>query len=182
MSHPLDEVIGKRRPLGIGVTPEEFRSSLLPKPSTDILSNYSSNPRNAAGDWYEEHVGRLLDPMCSRHSLRKLSKTERRLRGSLVYQTDKVVDVVLEKVGEVKEDRKTLGLELKFLGGSGSLVSPKSFVDAVDFTNRPFHCLYMIDGEGWLLGGKTTSVEYLDHWWEFTCSAHLERTLTKYFG
>ena len=181
MAHPLDRIVGPRRPIGIGVTPDEFRANFLPKPDDSVLRNFGENPRNASGNWYEDHVDRILDPICARLNVRKLSKGERRLSGSLVYQTDKVVDVVLRKVGEAKPDRQTLGLELKFLGGTGSLVSPKSLVDALDFTNRPYHCLYMIDGEGWLEGGRTPSVEFLAHWWEFTCSAFLERTLTKYF-
>jgi hypothetical protein len=181
MTHPLDDVVGRRRPLGIGITSSEFRESLLHKPAKEVLLAYSKNPRNSVGDWYEEHVDSLIDPLCAKLGIRKLPKNDRKLHGSRVYQTDKVVDVVLRRIGEARPDRQTLGLELKFLGGSGSLVSPKSFVDAVDFTNRPYHCLYVIDGEGWLEGGKTSSVDYLAHWWEFTNSANLERTLAAYF-
>lgn len=182
MVHPLDQVVGPRRPIGIGATPDEYRRDFVPKPDDAVLSAYGKNPRNAAGNWYEDYVNTNLDEICARLGIKKLPGTERRLTGSLVYQTDKVVDVVLRKADNAKPDRQTLGLELKFLGGTGSLVSPKSLIDALDFTNRPYHCLYMIDGEGWLEGGKTTSVEYLAHWWEFTCSAHLERTLSTYFG
>lgn len=181
MPHPLDRVVGPRRPIGIGATPGEFRANFVPKPSEEVLSKYGKNPRNAAGNWYEDYVNHRLDEICPRLGLKKLTGNERRITGSLVYRTDKIVDVVLRRVGGPKPDRQTLGLELKFLGGTGSLVSPKSLVDALDFTNRPFHCVYMIDGEGWLEGGRTSSVEYLTHSWEFTCFAFLERTLSEYF-
>jgi hypothetical protein len=182
MAHPLDSVIGARRPLGIGITPSEFRATYVRKPSDDVLAKYSANPRNSVGDWYEDYVDRIVDQCCARLGLVKLPKGQRKLVGSRVYQTDKIVDVVLRRSENAKPDRTTLGLELKFLGGTGSLVAPKSFVDAVDFTSRPFHCLYVIDGEGWLEGGKIQSVDYLVHWWEFTSSAYLERTLRAYFG
>jgi hypothetical protein len=180
-SHPFDRILGPRRPLGIGATPTEFRASHLKKPDDNVLNRYSANPRNASGDWYEDYVDGLLTPLCANLGIRKAAKFDRRIRGSRVYKTDKVVDIVLKRDGGSNPDREVLGLELKFLGGEGSLVSPKSLIDALDFTSRPYHCLYMIDGEGWLVGGKTAYVDYLAHWWEFTCAAYLERTLRRYF-
>jgi hypothetical protein len=163
------------------VTPEEFRSAYIHKPEQSVLSGYSSNPRNSIGLWYEELIGKALTPICDRLGLQKLEKANRRLLDSKVYLTDKVVDVVLRRGSGARAGRETLGLELKFLGGTGSLVAPKSFVDAVDFTNRPYYCLYVIDGEGWLEGGKTSFVDYLARWWEFTCSAYLDRSVSAFF-
>jgi hypothetical protein len=97
---------------------------------------------------------------------------------SSVYKSKKVVDVLLRAAEPHLPDRAALGLELKFLGGQGSLVAPKILVDAIDFTNRQVFCLYVIDGEGWL---KSGALEYLAHWWDFTCAALLERTLRRFF-
>ncbi len=85
---------------------------------------------------------------------------------SSVHLHDKVVDILVNE---------TLGLELKFLKGEGSLVRPKALVDALDFSTRRVHCLYVIDGPGWL-----SNVTYLAHWWEFTCANHLERTISEF--
>lgn len=182
MSHPLGDVVGPRRPLGIGITAAEFRASPILSPSKSELAAYSSNPRNASGDWYEAQVARALGPICKRMSLESLPRDARVIRGSRVYASDKVVDVVLRARNPKSPERAVIGLELKYLAGSGSLVAPKCFVDAVDFTRRPFHCIYLVDGKGWLEGGRTPHVDYLARWWEFSDAAHLERTLLRFFS
>ena len=84
------------------------------------------------------------------------------------------VDILVED-----ENDKQLGLELKFLKGEGSLIKPKSLIDALDFTNRSIYCIYLIDGPGWL---RTNYLEYLNHWWEFTNYNNLEDTLLRFFS
>lgn len=163
----FDNLIGKRRPLGIGITPEVFRKDFLPLPESKELVGYSTNPRNAYGDWYEDLVEMRLKKICGRRNWKFQRSVN--LGPSIVYRTKKVVDILIN--GE-------LGLELKFLKGSGSLVQPKSIVDALDFTNRHVYCLYLVDGPGWL---KSQNVEYLSRWWDFTCLKHLETTVDSYF-
>ncbi len=175
--HPLNSLVGDRRPLGIGISAEEFRRDHLEKPTAGELSRYSSNPRNAAGDWYEDHIRGLLGPLCT--SLGLEMKIHENLGHSEVYLSNKVVDTLLLARRPRSRERDALGLELKFLGGSGSLVNPKILIDVIDFTRRPVYCLYVIDGEGWL---KASALEYLAHWWDFTCAAHLERTVRSFFS
>ena len=175
-AHPLDSLVGDRRPHGIGISTKEFQSSYVEKPTEKELSSYSSNPRNAAGDWYEDHIRQLLRPLCN--SLDLGMEVHANLGHSAVYLSNKLVDILLQSRRPRNRGREALGLELKFLGGSGSLVNPKILIDVVDFTQRPIYCLYVIDGEGWL---KASALEYLAHWWDFTCSAYLERTVRSFF-
>lgn len=148
----------------------------MAKPAETELARYSSNPRNAAGDWYEGHVSGLLGPICD--SLELQMEVHAKLGHSAAYLSDKLVDILLRTPHAQRSDRDALGLELKFLGGSGSLVNPKILIDVIDFTNRPVYCLYVIDGEGWL---KASALEFLAHWWDFTCSRHLDRTVRSFF-
>ena len=161
----------------MGISLDEFRANCLENPDPEVLAPYSRNPRNAFGDWYEDHVGRLLETLCSAMGL-VLSHQEH-IGPSRVYLSEKVVDVVVRDPPKAARGGRALGLELKFLSGTGSLVQPKSIVDAIDFTSRPIYCMYCIDGEGWLRG---RNVEYLSHWWDFTCARLLERTLGRYFA
>lgn len=105
--------------------------------------------------------------------------THASLGHSTAYMSKKFVDVLLRKQPPSRGGHDALGLELKFLGGSGSLVNPKILIDVIDFTSRSVYCLYVIDGEGWL---RASALEFLAHWWDFTCSKHLERTVREFFG
>lgn len=173
----MDSLIGGLRPLGIGISPEEFRTDYLEKPTEQELYRYSRNPRNAAGDWYEDYIQDLLRPLCN--SLDLKMEVHANLGRSEIYLSNKLVDILLEARQPRNRGRDALGLELKFLGGTGSLVNPKILIDVIDFTRRPLYCLYVIDGEGWL---KASALEYLAHWWDFTCSVHLERTMRSFFS
>lgn len=163
---PFRGVIGPRRRLGIGITPEQFRRDALPLPPETEVSKYSENPRNRYGDWYEAIVAAELERICSRRGWH--FELKRNIGWSAVYRTNKVVDVLVNGA---------LGLELKFLKGSGSLVGPKAMIDAIDFTSRSIYCMYVVDGPGWLIG---QNVEYLHHWWDFTCFKHLEETVQRF--
>jgi hypothetical protein len=167
----LMNLIGPRRPLGIGISVEEYRRSYLKTPSKTELLRWSINPRNATGKWYEEQIARRLDALQKKHGW--TWERHVNLGPSKVHLTDKVVDALVNG---------SLGLELKFLNVEGSLIRPKALVDAIDFSNRRVHCVYVVDGPAWLLGSKAgmSNLEYLDHWWEFTCAEHLERTVLKF--
>lgn len=166
----FDELIGDRRPLGIGVSSQQFRDSYIEAPSLDDLMDrgYSSNPRNAYGDWYEDEVQGKVSRICDEKGWS--FTTHVNLGDSKIYKGSKVVDILIAE---------ELGLELKYLKGTGSLVDPKSVIDAIDFTDRPVYCLYCIDGPGWLKGRH---VEYLGKWWDFTCFGFLEETLDRFFS
>lgn len=161
---PLSNIVGPRRPFGIGISVDEYRRDHLPTPSEAELSKWSKNPRNAIGDWYESQIQTRLKQFSAKHGW--TWKAHATVGQSKIHLTEKFVDILVNG---------SLGLELKFLKGEGSLIRPKALVDALDFSNRPVHCLYVIDGPGWL-----TNVEYLAHWWEFTCANHLERTTSKF--
>jgi hypothetical protein len=168
--------VGGRRPLNIGIDVDTFRRDSLPEPREQELVGFSRNPRNRFGDWYEHVIEEQLAGICNRGGWSFQKKVH--LGYSPIHLGDKIVDVVVSsKAGKI-------GLELKFLRGEGSLVRPKALIDALDFTHRPIYCIYVIDGPGWLKGGVrrgVSNVEYLAHWWDFTCSAHLEETLTRFF-
>lgn len=124
------------------------------------------------GDWYEQFAGSLVDTTCAALGLR--TRTREKIRYvSPVYISGKVVDKIVES-----DDGRRLGFELKYLHGDGSLVKPKALIDAIDFTNRPFDCLYLVDGPGWL---ASRNIEYLYRWWSFTSTAAVESTLREYF-
>lgn len=171
---PLAEIVGNRRPLGIGISPAEYERDYLRTPSKAELLKWSKNPRNATGLWYEHQIHSLLRRFGEKHGW--TCKPQVSLGYSKVHLSDKVVDVLVNE---------SLGLELKFLNVAGSLIRPKAFVDAIDFTNRAVHCIYVVDGPAWLFGGKRgeggmSNLQYLAHWWEFTCAHHLERTISKF--
>jgi hypothetical protein len=167
---PLSSMIGNRRPLRIGVTVNDYKRDYLKTPPESILEKYSTNPRNQTGAWYEHEIQSRLSELSKKHGW--TSKTHVNLGFSKVHLTDKYVDVLVND---------SLGLELKFLKVEGSLIRPKALVDAIDFSNRPVHCLYVVDGPAWLSGGKGMSnLDYLAHWWEFTCANCLERTISKF--
>src|SRR5438105_1633365 len=116
--HPLDDIVGARRPAGIGITVEQFRKLCLDLPANVDGLGYSQNPRNKSGDWYEAHIASRLNDICPRLGLEFRFKTN--LGRSALYLSDKVVDVVVRDT-----TGRELGLELKFLKGTGSLVDPK---------------------------------------------------------
>lgn len=167
----LLNLIGPRRPLGIGISVEEYRRSYLKTPTKSELLRWSRNPRNATGKWYEDQIRRRLDALQKKYAW--TSEWHANLGHSKVHLTNKVVDVLVNG---------SLGLELKFLNVEGSLIRPKALVDAIDFSNRRVHCVYVVDGPAWLSGSKAgmSNLEYLAHWWEFTCAEHLERTIQKF--
>jgi len=171
--HLLLNLIGPRRPLGIGISLEEYRQDYLRTPPKEELLRWSKNPRNATGKWYEDQIRHRLEEFEKKHGWG--SEHHVNIGRSKVHLTDKVVDVLVNKA---------LGLELKFLNVEGSLIRPKALVDAIDFSNRSVHCIYVVDGPAWLSGGKRgiSNLEYLAHWWEFTCANHLERTIAKFLG
>ena len=163
----LFDLVGPKRPPNIGISPEEYRKTYLELPPEEEVLKISKNPRNAYGTWYENFITEQLREICSKRGWD--FKKHVYMGYSNVYLSKRYVDVVVND---------KLGLELKFLKGGGSLIKPKSLVDALDFTNRPIDSIYLIDGIGWLLSGN---VEYLDEWWTFTNSANLENSLIKYF-
>jgi hypothetical protein len=166
LSFPLSDIVGPRRPLGIGISVSEFERDYLRQPPENELSRYSTNPRNRMGDWYEDQITARLEEFCPRRGWQWTRKVN--LGRSRIHLTDKVVDILVNE---------QLGLELKYLKGGGSLIRPKALVDALDFTNRRVNCLYVIDGPGWL-----PEVGYLAHWWEFTCANHLEQTISRFMN
>jgi hypothetical protein len=167
---PLLRMIGNRRPLGIGITVDEYRRDHLDTPRESVLRRYSTNPRNQTGAWYEHEIESRLTEFRRVHGW--TSRNHVNLGHSIVHLTDKYVDVLVND---------SLGLELKFLKVGGSLIRPKALVDAIDFSNRPVHCIYVVDGPAWLSGGRGMSnLDYLAHWWEFTCASHLERTISRF--
>jgi hypothetical protein len=177
MPGPTDQgalwrIVGERRPPQVGIDPDTFRSERVLEPAEAELDPYSTNPRNRYGDWYEATVGETLRDLTRRLGL-TITKHVKLDYRSPVYAGDRVVDGLV-----CSEDGLSLGLELKYLHGNGSLVKPKTLVDAIDFTHRPVDCIYVIDGPGWL---ETKNVEYLATWWRFTCLSALERTLGHYF-
>jgi hypothetical protein len=168
----LWSILGSRRPSPIGITSKTFRSTSVLVPSSAELVNLSTNPRNRSGGWYEAKVEEMLRVI--KAELRLETFTRRKLDYlSPVYAGNRIVDVLVQSAAG-----KSLGLELKYLGGNGSLVKPKILVDAIDFTHRPVDCIYVIDGPGWL---ETKNVEYLAAWWSFSCAEHLPATLREYF-
>lgn len=164
------------RPVGVRV--RDYRQQQLLEPHPTELSGFSSNPRNAYGDWYQAQVDALLEQNAMGSSWQRCSPIEvqQLMSGYLspIYDSAKRPDIVL------RDNRKTsfLGLELKYLHGGGSLIKPKTLADAIDFTHRPIACIYVIDGPGWLASGN---VEYLARWWQFTSTAFLLQTLQSYF-
>jgi hypothetical protein len=163
----LDDLLGTRRAPNIGISPEEYRKTYIKPPDEEEILKISKNPRNAYGIWYERHISNRLDQICSKKGWTYRSQVS--MGYSKVYLKNRYVDIVVN-------DR--LGLELKFLKGDGSLVKPKSLIDALDFTIRPIDSIYLIDGPGWLSSGN---VEYLNEWWTFTNSANLKDSLVRYF-
>ena len=93
---------------------------------------------------------------------------------SPVYDSKKLLDFIVAD----GDDERFLGLELKYLKGTGSLVKPKALIDAIDFSSRPIDCIYVIDGLDWTKG---KNVEFLDRWWGVTNTEYLIRTLDDYF-
>lgn len=168
----LRNLIGQRQSPQIGIDASVFRSDPVLEPSRDDLAGFSQNPRNRTGDWYEYTVQRSLTELCPPLGL-SFQSHARLDYSSPVYSSEKVVDVLV-----VDGRHRSLGLELKYLQGDGSLVKPKILIDAIDFTNRPVDCIYVVDGTGWL---SSRNIEYLDQWWAFTSLRHLRETLASAF-
>lgn len=163
----LNNLIGNKRAPYIGITPEEYETSFLGLPSETEVKKISKNPRNAYGTWYERTILCQLKKICDKKDWSY--KPQVSMGYSTVYLKNRIVDVVVNE---------RLGLEMKYLKGDGSLVKPKSLIDALDFTVRPIDSIYLIDGPGWL---KSKNIEYLNEWWTFTNSANLENSLKRYF-
>jgi hypothetical protein len=168
----LWRILGTRRPPKIGISPKDFRASPILEPSQRELTRYSENPRNRYGDWYEARIASVLEASSKRLNF-SVSPHVPLDYQSPVYAGDRIVDLLI-----APRQGHSLGLEMKYLHGNGSLVKPKVLADAIDFTHRPVDCIYVIDGPGW---HETKNVEYLATWWSFTDTAHLEQTLAEFF-
>ena len=168
----LLKIVGERRPPRIGIDAAAFRSNRVLEPTEADLAPYSANPRNRFGDWYEAAIAKALMGPTGRLALTVSTHVKLDYR-SPVYAGDRIVDVLVRRPTD-----RSLGLELKYLHGNGSLVKPKILVDALDFTHRPIDCIYVIDGPGWL---ETKNVEYLATWWSFTSLEFLQPTLAAFF-
>jgi hypothetical protein len=168
----LRNLLGSRAAPPIGVSSAEFRNTPVVEPTPDELAEYSRNPRNAYGDWYEVYVHSVAEPICEELELDLRARVAIEYQ-SVVYVSQKIFDLVVSD-----GTRDKLGLELKYLHGDGSLVKPKALIDAIDFTQRPFDCIYVIDGPGWQM---SKNVEYLERWWTFSSSVFLRRTFNSRF-
>ncbi|MBI5711782.1 MAG: hypothetical protein HZC42_15975 [Candidatus Eisenbacteria bacterium] len=174
---PRAEVLGRAR-APVGISARTFLQSPPLTPREAELSRYSANPRNRYGDWYQDYVKEQVDRESGRKCWRACEKAEARasMAGyeSPVYVSRKIPDLVVRD----RAKERYLGLELKYLRGTGSLVKPKVLIDAIDFTHRPIDCIYVVDGEGWM---ADKNVQYLERWWQFTDARHLGSTLDEYF-